>query len=66
MVAIALHRTAARRTFRARRLLALLKTWQRRMRDRRALATMDERSLRDLGLSRYDAFYEARKPFWRA
>jgi uncharacterized protein YjiS (DUF1127 family) len=24
----------------------------------------DERSLRDVGLTRYDALYEARKPFW--
>jgi uncharacterized protein YjiS (DUF1127 family) len=47
------------------RSLALLDIWRQRLRDRRALALMDERSLRDLGLSRYDAFYEARKPFWR-
>jgi hypothetical protein len=25
---------------------------------------MDECSLRDVGLTRYDALYEARKPFW--
>jgi uncharacterized protein YjiS (DUF1127 family) len=48
-----------------RRALALLNTWRRRLRDRRALALMDDRSLRDLGLTRYDAFYETRKPFWR-
>lgn len=47
------------------RALALLDIWRQRLRDRRALALMDERSLRDLGLTRYDAFYEARKPFWR-
>jgi uncharacterized protein YjiS (DUF1127 family) len=39
--------------------------WRQRMRDRRALALMDARSLRDIGLTPYDAFYEARKPFWR-
>jgi uncharacterized protein YjiS (DUF1127 family) len=27
---------------------------------------MDERTRHDLGLSRFDAFHEARKPFWRA
>jgi uncharacterized protein YjiS (DUF1127 family) len=40
--------------------------WRRRSRDRRALAAMSERSLRDIGLTRYDATYEASKPFWRA
>jgi uncharacterized protein YjiS (DUF1127 family) len=48
-----------------RRALALLDTWRQRLRDRQALALMDERSLRDLGLTRYDVFCEARKPFWR-
>jgi len=48
-----------------RRALALADIWRQRLRGRRALALMDERSLRDLGLTRYDAFYEARKPFWR-
>jgi uncharacterized protein YjiS (DUF1127 family) len=48
-----------------RRTLALFDIWRQRFRDRRALALMDERSLRDIGLTRYDAFYEARKPFWR-
>jgi uncharacterized protein YjiS (DUF1127 family) len=70
MVATALNHATDRRTSHVRRSLAvlatLLATWRRRLRDRRALATMDERSLRDLGLTRYDAFYEARKPFWRA
>jgi uncharacterized protein YjiS (DUF1127 family) len=36
------------------------------MQDRRTLATMSEQSLRDIGISRYDAEFEARKPFWRA
>jgi uncharacterized protein YjiS (DUF1127 family) len=45
--------------------LALLDIWRRRLRDRRALALMDDRSLRDLGLTRYDALYEVRKLFWR-
>jgi uncharacterized protein YjiS (DUF1127 family) len=48
-----------------RRALILLGIWRKRLRDRRELALMDERSLRDIGLTRHDAFYEARKPFWR-
>ena len=46
--------------------VALLNTWRRRLRQRRELATMDERTRHDLGLTSFDAFYEARKPFWRA
>jgi uncharacterized protein YjiS (DUF1127 family) len=49
-----------------RQLIALVETWQRRLRDRRELALMGERSLRELGLTRYDALQEIRKPFWRA
>jgi uncharacterized protein YjiS (DUF1127 family) len=47
-------------------LLALIGEWRRRLRERNELAQMCERSLRDIGLSRYDAFAEAKKPFWRA
>jgi uncharacterized protein YjiS (DUF1127 family) len=46
--------------------IALFKMWRRRMQDRRTLATMSEQSLRDIGITRCDASYEARKPFWRA
>jgi len=46
--------------------IALVKIWWRRMQDRRTLATMGDQSLRDIGITRCDAFYEARKPFWRA
>jgi uncharacterized protein YjiS (DUF1127 family) len=44
---------------------ALVSEWRRRARSRRDLATMCDRSLRDLGITRYDACFEARKPFWR-
>jgi uncharacterized protein YjiS (DUF1127 family) len=54
----------------ARRLLAELRTlieeWGRRARGRRELAALSDRCLRDIGLTRYDANREARKPFWRA
>ena len=46
--------------------IALVKMWWRRMQDRQTLATMSEQSLRDIGITRYEAWYEARKPFWRA
>ena len=36
-----------------------------RLRQRRALAKLSERDLKDIGLSRYDVEIELRKPFWR-
>ena len=39
--------------------------WQARARERRLLAGMDDRQLRDLGIRRADALEEADKPFWR-
>jgi uncharacterized protein YjiS (DUF1127 family) len=39
--------------------------WLSRARDRRALAALDERTLKDIGLSRYDISAEmARRPWW--
>jgi uncharacterized protein YjiS (DUF1127 family) len=46
--------------------IALVKMWWRRMQDRQTLATMDDQSLRDIGITRCDAMNEASKPFWRA
>ena len=48
------------------RMASEIREWRRRLRDRRALAAMSDRSLRDIGLTRYDADWEASKPFWRA
>jgi uncharacterized protein YjiS (DUF1127 family) len=45
--------------------IAILKLWHERGRQRRALAALDERFLRDLGITRYDAEMESNKPFWR-
>jgi uncharacterized protein YjiS (DUF1127 family) len=42
-----------------------LREWRRRLRDRRVLGAMSDRSLRDIGLTRYDADWEASKPLWR-
>lgn len=37
---------------------------QRRQRQRRVLANMNEHQLKDIGLTRADALHEAQKPFW--
>jgi uncharacterized protein YjiS (DUF1127 family) len=37
-----------------------------RSRERRVLASLDARTLRDIGVTPYEAGVEARKPFWRA
>jgi uncharacterized protein YjiS (DUF1127 family) len=46
-------------------LLAVLRIWRRRARSRAELAGMDERMLRDIGLSHGEAAFEVSKPFWR-
>lgn len=43
-----------------------LVTWLERDCQRRALLRLDERMLRDIGLSRADVEREAEKPFWRS
>jgi uncharacterized protein YjiS (DUF1127 family) len=53
-------RAAASRTF------GTLLLWQRRANERHALAHLDDRILRDLGLNRAEIAWESRKPFWRA
>ena len=47
-------------------LLGLNKEWRRRARSRRELAALCDRSLRDIGATRYDVYSEMHKPFWRA
>jgi uncharacterized protein YjiS (DUF1127 family) len=49
-----------------RRLSDILLDWQVRSRGRRVLLALDDRMLRDVGLTRVDAHREAIKPFWRA
>ena len=44
---------------------AALREWRRRKNGRLELARLDERMLRDIGLTRFDAEYEIKKPFWR-
>ncbi len=38
--------------------------WRERRRSRRMLLTLDDRTLRDIGLTRLDAWQEWKKPFW--
>ncbi len=40
--------------------------WRRRARERSELAAMNAHDLRDIGISRAEAEFEIRKPFWRA
>jgi len=44
----------------------ILANWRRRARERRELATLDRRTIQDLGLSPSDIQFEAGKPFWRS
>jgi uncharacterized protein YjiS (DUF1127 family) len=39
--------------------------WIERSRQRKALATLDDQMLRDIGITRVDAARESDKPFWR-
>jgi uncharacterized protein YjiS (DUF1127 family) len=57
-------RTSPHRLF--AELAGLIREWQRRARSRRELGALCDRCLRDIGATRYDAYHEARKPFWRA
>ena len=50
----------------ARRAVRTLLTWQERDRQRHALAQLDARMLKDVGLSRAEVALEVRKPFWQA
>ncbi len=40
--------------------------WRGRARQRRRLLELDDRLLRDIGVTRSDALREADKPFWEA
>lgn len=48
------------------RMIETLLVWHDRWVERRELLELDERMLRDCGLSRRDVERVARKPFWRA
>ena len=46
-------------------MTATLAVWQRRHRDRRHLAGLNEHMLRDIGVGFVDVEHEISKPFWR-
>lgn len=46
-------------------VLSRLLLWSKVAAERRDLAELDERMLRDIGLRRDDALQEAKRPFWR-
>lgn len=48
------------------RTVERLADWQMRRQGRQHLAALDDRQLKDIGISRCDAEQEFRKPFWRA
>lgn len=45
---------------------AVLIAWRERAKSRHALASMDERMRRDIGISRYEVMRETSKPFWQS
>jgi uncharacterized protein YjiS (DUF1127 family) len=47
------------------RVFTTVREWRRRSRDRADLAELDDRMLRDIGLTRGDREFLANKPFWR-
>lgn len=48
-----------------RRWLATVRMWRQRAEERRALATLDDHLLADIGVTRADADRECAQPFWR-
>jgi uncharacterized protein YjiS (DUF1127 family) len=50
---------------RVMRALTTLREWRRRAKGRRELARLDERMLRDIGVTRAEAVFLSSKPFWK-
>jgi uncharacterized protein YjiS (DUF1127 family) len=49
----------------AQSVVETLRVWRRRLRERDQLARLDDRMLKDIGLSRAEAIHLSSKPFWR-
>jgi uncharacterized protein YjiS (DUF1127 family) len=45
--------------------LTTIREWRRRVNGRRELASLGDTMLHDIGISRAEAEYLSRKPFWR-
>jgi uncharacterized protein YjiS (DUF1127 family) len=56
---------AARAVAAAGSIGRLLRLWRARIRERQAFPVLDERDLRDFGVSRWELERELSKPFWR-
>lgn len=50
---------------RLRAIVAALIRFSARSRQRQHLSSLDDRALRDIGITRLDALAEAAKPFWK-
>jgi len=50
----------------AHAIVALLRLYRSRIRERAYLAQMSERDLRDIGMTRAERIMLVEKPFWRA
>ena len=57
--------TRSRRGLRWSQVKKDLAEWRHRARSRRELMNLDDAVLRDIGISRCSAGFEAYKPFWR-
>jgi uncharacterized protein YjiS (DUF1127 family) len=70
MSSFAQRRAAARLPRESESLVARIRralvAWHRRACSRAQLAQLDDRALRDIGLTRAEAAMECAKPFWRA
>ena len=49
----------------AQSLFATLRVWRRRLRERDQLSRMDDRLLKDIGITRAEALRLSDKPFWK-
>lgn len=49
---------------RVRTAMKMLRRWYQVARERNQLAKLDERALKDIGVSRSEALAEAERPFW--
>ena len=65
MMAIDMDLSSGSNRHRLARIRRGFSAWLGRARERGALAALDERTLKDIGLSRYDVSAElARRPWW--
>ena len=49
----------------AQSVIETVRVWRRRMRERDQLSRLDDRMLKDIGMTRTEAIRLSSKPFWR-